>query len=147
LHGDRVRLERAPGVHDLVTVRDRRLQQVVEQRDRPGTDGEITHRYAEPVRQRLEQVDRAHVRVAVHLRGSLGRGGEHPRKRRVRVLVAGQLVRRPAVRALRRTTRLVSRDVVQAGAKANLIVRGHARRLVLTQPANHPPRSDLAHSV
>jgi hypothetical protein len=147
LDGDRVGLEGAPGVDHLVTVGDRRLQQVVEQRDRPGPDREIAHRYAEAVRQRLEQVDGAHVRVPVHLRRGLGRGGEHAGERRVRVLVTGQLVRRPAVGARGRTTGLVSRHIVQAGAEANLMVRGHARRLILTSPQNHPRRSDLRHIV
>ena len=60
---------------------------------------------ARPVRRTRPTAPRAgrrtHVRVPVHLCGGLGRGGEHAREQRVRVLVAGQLVRRPAVGARR----------------------------------------------
>ena len=95
LGDDRVCLERPPRVDHLVARTNRGLDDLLGHPNRPGADGNVACRDVEAVRDRVHQVGREHVRVAVRPRAGVGDLGQHARQRRVRVLVRRQLERPP----------------------------------------------------
>ena len=109
-HRDRVGLERAPGVDDLVAGLAERLEQVVQHRDGAGPGRQVRGRDVELLGQGGVERRTAHVGVAVHRGGCGGGRLEHARERRVRVLVRGELVRRDARPGCRRLAGDVGRD-------------------------------------
>ncbi len=92
LGDDRVRLERPPGVDDLVALVADRLHEVPEDRDAAGAGHHARGGHAEAVGDRADEPCAGHVGVAVHRRGGAGDGLDHRRQRRVRVLVRADLV-------------------------------------------------------
>ena len=95
--GDRVGLEGAPGVDDLVAGLAERVDELVDQADRAGRRGEVLDRHAHRLAEGGVERGAAHVGVAVHLRRGLGRRLQHAGQRRVGVLVGRQLVGRQAL--------------------------------------------------
>jgi hypothetical protein len=95
LHRDRVRLEAPPGVDHLVAGFTQGVQQVVQHRHRPGAERDPLRAHVQPRRHGRRECGVAHVRIAVHLRTGLNGRSQHLRQRRIGILVARQLVRRP----------------------------------------------------
>ncbi len=87
----RVRLEGTPGVEDLVSGSGGRLDQLLEDRHRTGSDLDLVVGDSEPFGEPCTQHCGRAVGVAVDAR--LGDGLEHGGERRERVLVRGQLER------------------------------------------------------
>ena len=118
LCGDRVRLERAPGVDHLVAGLADRVQQVVEEGDRAGADGQVARRNPQPLGELRHQSSGGQVGVAVDRLRRSTNGVDQLGRRRERVLVAGELVRRPPRRRRRRTAWLVRRDALEGASQA-----------------------------
>ena len=143
-HRDRVGLERAPGVDDLVTGIAVRREQLVDQRDRAGRGGEVAGRHPQARREGVVQRGAAHVRVAVHRLDGAGGGLDHAGQRRVGVLVGAELVGRhprPDRRRLAGDVRRDGADVgagLRAGHRSNLCRVGHHCRFSWNDPILRP---------
>ena len=89
----RVRLERAPGVEDLVAGVADGLDELLEYPHRAAADRDVAGRHGEPLGERADERLGAVVRVAVDAARRLRDDPEHRRQRAVGRLVGGQLVR------------------------------------------------------
>lgn len=89
---DRVGLEGAPGVDDLVARVAGRLDDLGEDADGPGARGDLLPRHVEVLGESIGECRNAHVGVPVDLRDRLLDDREHRRERRVGVLVGRDLV-------------------------------------------------------
>ncbi len=115
---DRIGLERAPRVDDLIVGVGHGLDELRAQRHRPAPDADQFRRDVQPRGQRLRQLGGGVVRIAVETGRSLGDPREHRGQRRV-----GHLVARELDRAGHRTSGYVGRQRGQRGPQAHGLSR------------------------
>ena len=88
---DRIDLERTPRVDDLVAGIDVREEELLEQTNRTGADGDPLDVDIEPARQPFAHRGRSMVGIAIGAGGGFGHRGQDRSDRRQRVLVGRQL--------------------------------------------------------
>ena len=120
-HDDRVCLERAPGVDDLIARVASSGDDLSEDAHASCPGGDVLGRDAEALRQCLGQLADGHVRIPVHLRGGVGNHSQHTGQWWVRILVTADLVYRGPLAADCWLAGLVCRDRSQRLAKTDSV--------------------------
>ena len=135
-HHDRVGLERAPRVDDLVARVAGGLDDLAEHAHAAGAGGQVLDRHVQALGEGLAEGADGHVGVPVHLGRGVLHDLQHAGQRRVRVLVAADLVRRRPLTRGRGLARLVRGDLAQRIAQVDLVT--HTGTVL--RPGVPPPR-------